>query len=120
MGIYSKNVRGANEVRQAEHFARANLKKVSNGLMAPGILQTSDMSVTPLLVRQGSILRVRITAATYIAFSDDPSLLSGVNSSFSATHVIELFTAGTYEIACTGDFAMASSNPARIELLQDA
>lgn len=93
---------------------RGNIKKVSEGILtAPKRLITANISTGAVDCKDAGVLRVRVTAQTFIAFGK--SSLGVVSA--TTDHAIELPAAGTYMIAVTGDYVRASANPARVEVL---
>lgn len=89
------------------------IKAMDGILITPQELITSDISAAPVYVGNGNLLRVRVTATTYLAFG--PSTISAPSSTTS--NALELFSAGVYLISANDDYVMASSNPARVEIL---
>jgi len=89
-------------------------KKVIDGLnLMPQTLITSDISAAPVLVGTGNICRIRVTTTTYINFGTNT-----MTAPTSATQgALELFTAGTYLVVASNSYIMASSNPARVEII---
>jgi len=109
-----KKTKAAGQIPQDEHLYQGNCKKVMSGvLVAPTSLITADTSSAARFVGAGCLLRVRVAAATFLAFGD--STLGAVSSS-TATG-IELNDAGTYLIVAAADYVRTSANVARMEVI---
>jgi hypothetical protein len=111
---------GANTIPQVQHLDSGGSQKVTQAL-AVGKLLDADITASTKVGRF-SLLRVRVTASTILAFSEDKAALDA--ETVDATtgddfYVIELNIAGTYEIACPADWVKASVNPARKELVRE-
>lgn len=113
------NKRGASIIPQAEHVQSANAKKVMDSILVPGTVLTDDISAAPVKVGKGNLLRIRVTALTYIAFDDAPdSDLMSNEIDEESSPALELFEAGTYLVTATGTFVRASADAARIEIIE--
>jgi hypothetical protein len=106
---------GPDQIRRLEHLDASESKKVTDAVLVPGSVITSDSSSAAVLVGIGNLVRIRVTAPTYVAFGPT-STISAV--SITTSPAIELYTAGTYLIAASDQFMRTSANPARIELIQ--
>lgn len=92
--------------------ARA-IKALDSYIVTPSSLITSDISAAPTYVGNGNLIRIRVTATTYVAFG--PSTMTA--PSVTTQNALELFSAGTYLIMANDDYIMASVNPARVEVI---
>jgi hypothetical protein len=110
-------LRGQETVNQVEHIDSAGAKLVMGGVLVAGDVMTADPSAAPVKVLAGSILRIQVSADTYVAFGDDPtaSPLSGAISS-STSPAIKL-PAGYHLVVATGDFVRMSAAPTRCEII---
>lgn len=108
-------IKGPNTIVQDEHLDLANAKKVLGDVLIPGDVITSDASAAGILVGKGNLLRVRVSAATFVAFGSDPSMAAVTNATSPG---LELNSAGVYLISCTDDYVRMSVNPARLERIQ--
>lgn len=111
-----KTVKGPNTITQEQHLDSAQAKKVIGDLLVPGTVvpPATDISAAAIQVGKGNILRIRVAAQTYVAFSADPAL-GAVSATTSPG--IELNTAGVYLVVATEEFVRASANPARLEII---
>ena len=109
-------VRAVGNIKQAEHLDGASARKSTGDVLCAGRLLTADISAAGRYVGTGSLLRIRVTATTYLAFSDD-SAIGAVSSSTDPG--LELFTAGVYLVTATGDWLRGSAAVARLEILED-
>lgn len=110
--------KGPEKIRIDEHLdlgSAKGAKKVTDSVLVPGTVITADISAAGVLVGKGNLIRIRISAATFVAFGSSPSM-AAVTSSTSPG--LELNTAGTYMINATDDFIRASANPARVEVIK--
>lgn len=108
-------IKAAGNIPQAEHLDNGNSKKVTGDVLSPGPVITADISAAGVYVGQGSLLRIRVAAATFIAFGD--STIGAVTNATSPG--LELNSAGVYLVSATADWVRASANPARVEILED-
>lgn len=111
-----------NNIVQAVFIDEGGSNKVSDCLPVGENVTATDMATASSQVGQYSVLRVRITAATYIAFAADADKAAldaaTINAAYSAGPCIELFSAGTYLITCPLNWVRASAQPARVEILE--
>lgn len=109
--------KGPNTIVQ-EVFIEDNASNKVSDVIPVGDNITADMASSSIDVGAKSVLRVRVTGAAFIAFSDDKAALDAatIDGSYAASPVIELSAAGTYLLACPKRWARASANPARKEL----
>lgn len=107
------------QIQLREHETTMNAKKVSAPVLVQGTvvdLSSVNYSTAAVEVTPGSLMRIRIAAATaYIAFSDD-STLGAVSSSTTPGLELEV---GTHLVRATAKFMRASANPARVEIIED-
>ena len=83
-------------------------------LNVAGDVITADLT-TLTKVGKGSILKVVVGGATYVAFTDD----AGATITPSVTHSPGLLLAtGTHYILCTCDYIKMDVNPTRKELIR--
>lgn len=110
--------RGPNSIIQRKFVDDCGSDKVSNTLAVGSNLSASNMATASIEVGDASVLTLRVAAQTWVAFSDDKAALDAatINAAYAASPVIELFSSGTYVLACPAKWARASTNPARIEL----
>ena len=92
---------------------RGNTPKVSEGIIVPPKKLITADTTTARDVSEANILRVRVTATTYLAFGKDANIPAVTASTQNA---IEL-EAGTYLIAVIGDFVRTSLSVARMEVV---
>ena len=98
----------------ASEKLKGNISKVSEGMLAaPKRLEKLDISTAARIVEDGDMLRIRVTAATFVAFGNSATMAA---PSATTEDAIELPAAGTYLIAITGKYVRASANPARVEV----
>ena len=93
----------------------ARSDKVTGDVLCQGTVITDDLT-TARFVGKGSLLRIRVTALTYIACRASDADLSGAVS-VTTSPGLELPTAGTYLVTASEDWIKASANPARVEKL---
>lgn len=88
-------------ISQHEHWDMGLAKKVSEGILAPGDRLTPASLTSPVAVRVGDVLRIRVTAQSFIAFSEDDTALGAatINDAYADSPVLELNSAGVYLIA---------------------
>jgi hypothetical protein len=106
--------KGPERQLQDEYVLSADARKVISGILVAGDVVTSDISAAGVKVGKGSILRIRVGAATFVAFSDDPTIGT---VSVTTTPGLELPAAGTYVIVATGIYVRASANAVRLEVV---
>lgn len=103
---------GAEKKAQIRYSDERGADGVSEPVLVQGEVLTGDFTAGAILVGKGSLLRIRVAATAYIAFSSLASL--GVVSS-STTPALELFTAGTYLVRAREDYLRSSAALARVE-----
>lgn len=83
-------------------------------IKAPGKVITDDISAGWVRVGKGNIIRIQVSADTYVAFSkeDDDGTVSATTSP-----AIKL-DAGYHYIVCAADYVRASAAATRLELLE--
>lgn len=86
--------------------------QVLQSLHIPGQVITDNLSAGGVFVGSDNILRVIVTADTYVAFG--PQSIGAVSS---ATSPGLLLQAGEHYIICADDYVRTSLNPSRVELL---
>lgn len=108
---------GPNKIVQEKFVDNGGSDKV-NSCLPVGIAFTDDLSATSIECGANNVLRVTVSAQSWIAFNDDRATLDAatINGSLITMPCIELSTAGTYFIACPARWVKASSNPSRKEL----
>jgi hypothetical protein len=84
------------------------------GLKVAGELVTANISTAYTEVKKGNIIRIVVTADTYVAFAKE----GGGAAVTAATKNGLLLQAGDHYVYCTEDFIRASAAPARVELLK--
>jgi hypothetical protein len=104
-----------NDQMQDEYVLSAGARKVMNDILVPGDVITTDISAGGVAVGKNNLVRIRVAAATFVAFSDD-SAIGAV--SITTTPAIELPVAGTYLLVATGKYIRASAAAARLEVIQ--
>lgn len=107
--------KGPEVMLQDEYVLSANARKVMNDVLVPGAVITDNISSGGVAVGKGNLIRIRVAAATFVAFSDDPAI--GTVSS-TTNPGLELPVAGTYLVVATGKYVRASANAARLEVVQ--
>lgn len=107
--------KAAGNIPQAEHLDPANAKKTTGNVLVPGRLVTADTSAAARYVGKNSLLRIRVTAATFVAFGSDA--LGAV--SVATDPGLELNDAGVYLVTATDDWVRTSAAVARMEILED-
>lgn len=90
-----------------------NTERVTDGVLAPGKVIAQDISAAGVYVKEGSLCRIRVSSATFVAFG----LVDIAAVSVTTDPGLELPVAGTYLVVATGDYIRASANAARLEVL---
>lgn len=109
-----RKVRGSESITQLEHLDAAGSKIVTQGILVPGEVISADISAGGVLVGEGSICRIKVTADTYISFGNDPASMPAVTS---ATTPGLLLPAGIHLVVATDEFIRASAAVARLEVV---
>lgn len=112
---------GQEVVPQVQHIGMAGANLNMGGVHIAGDVITSNPSSAPVLVRAGSILRLKVSTAVYIAFGPD-SAAAPMNGTIDATTtpavmIDETQDGGWWLIVATDDFVKMSSNPTRFEVI---
>ena len=106
----SKTQKGAGKLNQDEHVDCA-LARATMEVLAPGEVITP--STDWIKIGQGCLVRVEVTAETYIAFAEDTT---GGATTVATSPAVKL-PIGYHVIRATETFMRASLAPARIEVL---
>jgi len=97
----------------ASAITKYNTQKMTGDILIPGKLVTQDASAAGVQVGKGKLLRIRVAAATFLAFGkSDIGAVSGTTDPG-----LELATAGVYLVLATDEYLRCSANPARIEII---
>lgn len=94
-----------------------NIIDVANPLdevKAPGKVITDDISAAWVKVGFGNLIRIEVSADTYVAFSKEDD--DGVVDSSTSPSV--KLPAGYHYVICAGEYVRASANAVRLELLE--
>ena len=92
----------------------ADIAETLQTVRIAGKVITDNISSAAVKVGSTNILKLHVSADTYVAFSDDPAFGA---VSVTTTPAV-LLPAGMHYVICTGEYVRASANPTRIELLQ--
>lgn len=103
---------GAEKKDQIKYSDERGAGSVTEAVLVQGEVITGDFTAGAILVGKGSLLRIRVAATAYVAFSES-SALGAVASSTSPA--LELFTAGTYLVRAREDYMRSSAALARVE-----
>lgn len=98
-------------------FLTKNTVDIGQALVSlkyPGQVLPTDITTAAVKVGSSNILKIHVSADTYVAFSDDASF--GAVSVTTSPAV--LLPAGMHYVLCAGEYVRASANPTRIELLK--
>jgi len=114
-----KTQKGPSKLVNQEHVDCA-LAKATIDVLAPGEVLTDDFAAAWEVVGKGCLVRVELSAETFIAFASDAAG-KGVSTgaaavTVSSTPAIQL-PAGYHILRATGAFMRASTNPDRVEVL---
>jgi len=102
------------KVRKLVTLNTVDVAQALQSLKIPGKVISANMSTNWIDVGQGNILRIQVSADTYVAFSDN---LSGSVPSVSTSPAVKL-QAGDHYVLCQAKYVRASANPTRVELLE--
>lgn len=94
-----------------------NVQEVAQALVSvkvPGEVITDDISTAGVEVGEGNILKIEVSADTYVAFSDE----STIGAVSAATSPAVKLTAGEHYVVCACKYVRASANGVRVELLK--
>lgn len=100
---------------KARKMLTKNVQEIAQALAAvkmPAKVLTDNISAAWVKVGTGNIVRLQVSADTYVAFDDD-----GVGGAVSATTspAVKL-EEGYHYVVCQSEYIRASANPVRIEL----
>jgi hypothetical protein len=108
-----KMIQGQETINQVEHLAPAGAKIVTSGVIVPGKVVATDTSAAPVLIGIGSILRIEVTADTYLAFGDET--LAAVTVTTSPAIKLK---PGITLVCATDDFVRTSAALTRLEVIE--
>lgn len=91
----------------------ARSDKVTGDVLCQGEVISANIT-TATYVGKGSLLRIRVASATFIACRATAAELSATVDATTSPG-LELNSAGVYLITASEDYIKASANPARIE-----
>lgn len=123
----SKKATGS--IDQHEHWDDGFVRKVSEGVLAAGVrLDPATLAASPpISIAPGEILRIRVSAQAWIAFSENATALGAatIGTAYNASPVMELNdTTKEYLIAAPplsalnkNMYVRMSAAPARVEKL---
>jgi hypothetical protein len=104
-----------NKVRKLITLSIVDVAQALQSLSVPGKVVTSDLSAGWVQVGQGNIIRMQVSADTYVAFSDVEGDASTV--SVTSTPAVKLLS-GDHYVLCQAKYVRTSANPTRVELLE--
>lgn len=93
-----------------------NVQEIAQALAAvklPGKVITDDISAAWVKVGKGNIVRLQVSADTYVAFADDGT---GPAVTAATTPAVKLASGEYHYVVCQSDYIRASAAPARVEL----
>ena len=98
-----------------KHFTMSiiDAAQTLQSLHIPGEVISTDISAAWTFVGAENIIRLIVTADTYVAFGIDTS---GAAVSSTTSPAVKL-PAGEHYVICTADYVRVSLNPTRVELL---
>jgi hypothetical protein len=102
------------KVRKLVTLNTVDVAQALQALKIPGKVISANISTNWADVGQGNILRIQVSADTYVAFSDDTS---GSAPSVTTSPAVKL-PAGDHYVLCQARYVRASANPTRVELLE--
>lgn len=105
-----------NSIRKYFTQTATDVGQAIEGLVFAGAVLTTDISAAWVSVEPGFIIRVYVSADTYIAFSDFDQ--GAVAVSVTTSPAMLLKGGFFYNIMSSGSFMRASVNPTRIEIIQ--
>lgn len=106
---------GQESIQQVEHVFNIGAKMVTAGVLGVGKVITADPSSAPVLVSVGSLVRLQVSADTYVSFVAN----STDSIATSTTSPALKLSAGYYLVVATDNFLTCSANPTRIEVMMD-
>lgn len=103
------------KIRKLVTLSTVDVAQALQSLKIPGKVITANLSSAWIQVGQGNILRIQVSADTYVAFTD----IEGDSSSVSSTTspAVKL-PSGDHYVLCQAKFVRTSANPTRVELLE--
>ena len=108
---------GQETANQIEHINKAGAKAVTEPVLVPGEVVTTDTSAAPVFVGRGNLLRIEVTADTYVAFGEDPSTSPiDVAVTAASTPAVKL-PSGYHLVNATEDFIRTSAVLTRLEVI---
>ena len=102
------------KVRKLVTLSTVDVAQALQALLIPGKVISANLSSSWVEVGQGNILRIQVSADTYVAFSDDTSGTAVTATTSPAVKVL----AGDHYVLCQAKYIRASANPVRAELLE--
>ena len=102
-----------NKIRKQFTMSIVDCAQALQSLHIVGTVITDDISAAWVEVGQGNIVRVLLTADTYITFSDDNTSPAVTVATSPAVKLVS----GEHYIITSAKYVRASANPSRIELL---
>lgn len=103
------------KIRKLITLSIVDVAQALQSLHVPGKVITSDLSAAWIQVGQGNIIRMQVSADTYVAFSDVEGDVSTV--SVTSTPAVKLLS-GDHYVLCQAKYVRTSANPTRVELLE--
>lgn len=97
----------------ASAITRYNTQRMTGDVLAPGKVIADNISTAGVFVGKGKLCRIRVTAATFIAFG--PAAIGAVSATTDPG--LELGVAGTYLVIATEDYIRGSASVARLEII---
>jgi len=111
-----KKVQGQAQIVQLQHLDEASAQTVTEGVLVPGkvVPAATDTSAAGVLVGKGSLIRVQVSADTYVAFG-----ASDIGAVAEATSPGLKLASGYYLIRATDDYFRSSADVTRLEILSE-
>lgn len=103
------------KIRKLITLSIVDVAQALQSLHVPGKVIASDLSASWVQVGQGNIIRMQVSADTYVAFSDVEGDTSTV--SVTSTPAVKL-PSGDHYVLCQAKYVRTSANPTRVELLE--
>lgn len=107
-----KTLIGSETLNQVMYLDNTGSQANTGDILAPGDVITTDASAAGVLVGKGSIVRIQVSADTYVAFGE--STIAAVSS--TTTPGLKL-AAGYYLVCATDDYLRASAALTRLEVM---
>jgi hypothetical protein len=98
-------------------FLTKNTVDIGQALVSlryPGIVLPVDLTTAGVKVGASNVIKIHVSADTYVAFSDDSAMLAVTVTTSPAV----MLPAGMHYVLCAGEYVRTSANPTRIELLK--